>query len=95
MVEITWTFAVLEAFAIALSSAIEGETRFFGVVLHDRLFLYLRGILMSGAFIASQLITTVPDSVIVSVGAVTVFLGVLGYWPQVQNIAARAQGVER
>lgn len=87
--EITWTFALLEALAFAIASALEGELAFWKQYVNERLFLYLRGVLATAAFIASQAYPDVPDTVMIGLGAVVVFLGVLGYWPKMQRFEAR------
>lgn len=87
--EVTWTFAVLEALAFALVGALEGELEIWKAYVNKRLFLYLRALLASGAFVASQVYSNPPDEVLLVLGALVVFLGVLGYWPKVQEIDAR------
>jgi hypothetical protein len=88
-IQITWTFAVLEALAFAVVAAVEGETKVWRLTLPSRLFLYFRALLAGGAFVASQVYQSPSPLVMVGLGALAVVLGVLGYWPKVQQVGAR------
>jgi hypothetical protein len=87
-----WSLVVLTALFLAFIGALEGELLVWGVVVAERLFLYLRAIVSAAAFLLYQYMPSPSQNLLIGLGALAIFLGVLGYWPQVQRVASRLQG---
>jgi hypothetical protein len=91
--EIVWSVAVLTAIGFAIVKGIESELeQHWGIVPKKRIWLYARAGVAVGAVLLTGLLPTVPPEVLLVLTALAAGLGVLGYWPEVQQIGARVKG---